>query len=86
MKVNFQDKYETDLYLDGANGVGADKIKILSKKINDLFSQSQTRLKIHLFNESQDKDDILNHLVSEKFLSLNFKLISITTSTKKVWS
>lgn len=53
-------KYETNLYLDGANGVGADKIKSLLSRINSLCAQD--KLNIHLFNESKENDDILNHL------------------------
>jgi len=66
-KIDFNnnDKYETDLYVDCANGVGAPKLKVLSQLLSSHLSQSsnQTNLSIHLFNESKNKHDILNHLV-----------------------
>ncbi len=51
------------MYLDGANGVGADKIKILSEKLNNQYNKQTSKLNIHLFNEAKEKDDILNYLV-----------------------
>lgn len=62
INFNDSDKYEKNVYLDGANGVGADKVKKISQKINDLTSHGETKLEIHLFNEAKQPDDILNHL------------------------
>lgn len=60
-----------DLYVDGANGIGADKIKILSRLIssvsfNDKPSNGTTQpiLNMHLFNDGKHPSDKLNHLVS----------------------
>lgn len=62
-----------ELYVDGANGVGAEKIKVLaelfSKKQLDLVDENrnqqakQPKLKINLFNDAVDQPDRLNHLV-----------------------
>lgn len=67
MQINFNDskRYEIHLYLDGANGVGAVKIENILKTIDNLTSQNETRLAVHLFNEAKQPDDILNHLVNK---------------------
>ena len=66
-------KYELDLYVDGANGVGAEKIKtlaeILAKHEIEMVDENrnehgkQPNLKVHLFNDSITKPDLLNHSV-----------------------
>jgi phosphomannomutase len=68
---NNNGKYEAELYVDGANGVGAEKIRLLSSALADAFSGqeepalSYPRLSLQLFNEAATADDKLNNLVSE---------------------
>jgi hypothetical protein len=56
--------------VDGANGVGAEKIKILAQLFSKEMAldensnhQKKENLKIHLFNDAIDNPDQLNHLV-----------------------
>jgi len=78
-KIDFKDnaKYETDLYLDGANGIGAHKMRTLAKlftstplavdnNANIQHHQQQPCLNINLFNECKNSNDILNHLVRKR--------------------
>jgi phosphoacetylglucosamine mutase len=55
-------KYESDLYVDCANGVGAPKMKLFSDTLSPLFVKSTHKLNFHLFNESKSQKDTLNHL------------------------
>lgn len=58
--------YSNEIYVDGANGVGAHKIKMLSKLIESHTTannnQIQPKLNVHLFNEAKTSEDLLNHL------------------------
>jgi hypothetical protein len=49
--------YDLNLYVDGANGVGAVKLQTLAKMID-------SSLKIHIFNDSTQPGAQLNHNVS----------------------
>ena len=65
LKIDFNNngKYETDLYVDCANGVGAPKLKVLAELMANSAPRSSA-LSLHLFNQSKSSTDILNHLVS----------------------
>jgi len=65
--------YEKDLFVDGANGIGADKIKILKnvlssdyvlKNNNNIQKNTGHQLNINIFNDGKSSDDKLNDLVS----------------------
>jgi hypothetical protein len=52
--------YDQDLYVDGANGVGAIKLMELKK-----YLKNKCPLNIHVFNDSTSAEDAfkLNHMV-----------------------
>ena len=58
-------KYDFDLFIDGANGIGANKVREMSKYFANLASENKvsSKLNIHLFNEAKESSDRLNHLV-----------------------
>ncbi len=73
------EKYENDLYVDGANGIGADKMKIFREIIrseyvlknnNNIQKNNDNQLNITIFNDGKAADDTLNHLVSIILLSV----------------
>ena len=59
-------KYDLDLFIDGANGIGADKVREMCKHFAKLTSEKKiaSNLNIHLFNEDTQSSEKLNHLVS----------------------
>ncbi len=73
IEFNNNGKYETELYVDGANGVGASKLRTLANLLashvhnaNLTNVNHHARLSVldfHLFNEATKSDDVLNHLV-----------------------
>ena len=62
------------MFVDGANGVGAGKLRTLSNLLathvhnaNLTNVNHQARLSVldfHLFNEAKNREDVLNHLVN----------------------
>lgn len=63
-------KYEKDLFVDGANGIGADKIEVFNEIMkadfvartnNNVSKDTDNQLNISVFNAHKEKDDILNH-------------------------
>ena len=76
--IDFNSKYETDLYVDGANGVGAPKINALAEAIaaislnntNDNNADACVKLNWHLFNESVEEHESLNHLCGADFVKV----------------
>jgi phosphoacetylglucosamine mutase len=75
---NNNGRYEADLYVDGANGVGADKIKLLGQALASAFGEEQIvagpkKLNLHLFNEAKTPDDKLNHLCGADFVKVQQK-------------
>ncbi|CAF0741480.1 unnamed protein product [Brachionus calyciflorus] len=77
IEFNNNGKYETDLYVDGANGIGADKIKILSRLISTVSFNDKpsngTILNMHLFNDGKQPGDKLNHLCGADFVKVQQK-------------
>jgi hypothetical protein len=69
IEFNNNGKYESELYVDGANGVGAEKIRLLREALAGAFggqgahSSSGPMLSLHSFNEAKRPEDKLNHLV-----------------------
>ncbi len=60
-KLKDNSKYDRDLYVDGANGVGAIKLKELNK-----YFENRSPLRINVFNDSTSENESskLNHMVS----------------------
>lgn len=65
-------KYEKDLFVDGANGIGADKIEVFNEVMkadfvartnNNVSKDTKNQLNISVFNAHKESDDILNHKV-----------------------
>lgn len=64
-------QYEKNLFVDGANGIGADKIKSLSEiiKSDSILKNNNNKningdfdLNVSIFNDGKAADDVLNHL------------------------
>ncbi|RNA33867.1 phosphoacetylglucosamine mutase [Brachionus plicatilis] len=80
IEFNNNGKYESDLYVDGSNGIGADKIKKLSRLISSVSfndkpsnGSSQPVLNIHVFNDGKQPSDKLNHLCGADFVKVQQK-------------
>lgn len=70
------------MYVDGANGIGADKIKLLARLLSSVtvgcdenanhgHHHTLPYLNMHLFNDGKNPGDKLNHLV--KVYNYTFK-------------
>jgi phosphoacetylglucosamine mutase len=60
--------YQSEICIDGANGVGATKISLLDKSLG--YGEC---LKIFLFNDAKTSDDRLNHLCGADFVKVQQK-------------
>lgn len=69
-------RYEKDLFVDGANGIGADKIKKMSDLIKSDFklrnnnNTEKNQMNILAFNEGIANDDVLNHMCGADFVKV----------------
>lgn len=63
--TNNNTNYECDVYVDGANGVGAIKVNQLVNTLNKLnIDNKKSTIKLHVFNDGSSNDAKLNYLVS----------------------
>jgi hypothetical protein len=58
---NNNNNYENEIYIDGANGVGAIKLNLFVKYLQN----NNLLLNFNIFNDSSAPDAQLNHMVSE---------------------
>lgn len=82
IKFKSDGKYEKDLFVDGANGVGADKMKVFSdilketsilRNNNNDEEVSNNLLNISIFNDGKADDDVLNHLSGADYVKVGQK-------------
>lgn len=91
IKFKSDSKYEKNLYVDAANGVGADKIRQMSEYIksdfvkrtnNNANKNGEFLLNITTFNDGTASDDVLNYLCGADHVKVQQKTpIKLPTSS-----
>lgn len=79
IQFNNNGKYENELYVDGANGIGALKVNNLYQTLLKVAEEEASLdqiakvVDLHVFNEAKSPEDRLNHLCGADFVKVQQK-------------